>query len=70
MASKRYKATERGYIDGLGLIEPGQEFSFDGPKGTWMAEIPTVQEKPEPDPGPGDEDEPKGPKAGGKGKGK
>ena len=38
----RYKAKLRGYIKGQGIIEPGQEFIFDGPKGSWM--IP-VEEK-------------------------
>ena len=35
----RYKAKLRGYIKGQGIIEAGQEFIFDGPKGSWMIPI-------------------------------
>jgi len=33
----RYKATARGFAGRL--IEEGEEFDFDGPKGSWMQEL-------------------------------
>lgn len=40
-----YKATRRGHIGRL--IEAGETFEFDGPKGSWMEEVEASDIKPE-----------------------
>lgn len=52
----KYRAKSRGYIQGMGLIETGQEFEYTGKPSSWM--IPVIEKltpakapevKPEPD---------------------
>jgi GT2 family glycosyltransferase len=49
----KYRATKRGYIKGIGIIEAGQVFPHDGAPGSWMQPVaetlPAIEPKPEAD---------------------
>lgn len=44
----RYRALSRGQLPGQRLVEPGEEFETDAPKGRWMELLPDEPEQEKP----------------------